>query len=278
MKVVLFCGGLGTRLREFSETIPKPLVDIGNRPIIWHLMKYYACQGHKDFILCLGYRGDLIKEFFLEYNECKSNNFSMQNGGREINLFNRDISEWKIIFIDTGLNAPIGSRLKSIEPYIEEDEIFLANYSDGLSNIVLQSHIDHLIAKNAVASFVSVKPWQSLHNVSVDSSGIVTHINRISESNLWINGGFFVMNRKIFKYLKTSDELVEDTFPLLIKEKRLVTLKHEGFWAAIDTYKDKKRFDSWVERGHRPWETLHTSLTPMIGKTEEMQDVIVEPR
>jgi len=259
MKVVLFCGGFGTRLREFSETIPKPLVDIGNRPIIWHLMKYYANQGHKDFILCLGYRGELIKEYFLEYNEYKSNNFCIQNGGRDIKLFNRDIADWKITFIDTGLNSTIGTRLKAIEPYLEEDEIFLANYSDGLSNIVLQQHIDHLIARNAVASFATVKPWQSIHTVGLDGSGIVTNITKISDSDLWVNGGFFVMTRDIFKYLKAGDELVEEPFHSLIQEKRLVSIKHEGFWAAIDTFKDKKRFDAWVERGHRPWEILHIS-------------------
>ena len=138
MKVVIFCGGLGTRLREYSETIPKPLVNIGERPIIWHLMKYYAHFGHKDFILCLGYRGDLIKNFFLNYNECDSNDFVLSESGRKIELFNEDTSDWRITFVDTGLKSNIGQRLKAVEKHLEGEEVFLANYTDGLSDYPAQ--------------------------------------------------------------------------------------------------------------------------------------------
>ncbi|MCB0089797.1 MAG: glucose-1-phosphate cytidylyltransferase, partial [Caldilineaceae bacterium] len=132
MKVVLFCGGLGTRLREYSDTIPKPLVEIGYRPIMWHLMKYYAHYGHKEFILCLGHRGDLIKEYFLNYNECLSNNFVLSQGGANIQLYNNDISDWNITFVDTGLKSNIGQRLMAVREYLENDEVFMANYTDGL--------------------------------------------------------------------------------------------------------------------------------------------------
>ena len=161
MKVVLFCGGLGTRLREYSETIPKPLVAIGNRPILWHLMRYYAHYGHKDFILCLGYRGDLIKDYFLNYNECASNDFVMSEGGRRIELFNDDISDWRITFVDTGLRSNIGERLKAVEKYLDGDDVFLANYADGLSDYPLDLHVAKFMATDAVASFAAVHPQYS---------------------------------------------------------------------------------------------------------------------
>ena len=136
MKVVLFCGGLGTRLREHSETIPKPLVNIGTRPIIWYLMKYYAYYGHKEFILCLGYKGEMIKDYFLNYRETDSNNFVLSEGGENIELLSSDINDWKITFVDTGQNSNIGSRLKAVQGYLGDDEYFLANYSDGLSILI----------------------------------------------------------------------------------------------------------------------------------------------
>ena len=144
MKVVLFCGGLGTRLREYSDTIPKPLVNIGQRPIIWHLMRYYAHFGHKDFVLCLGYRGDMIKEYFLNYNECMSNDFTLRNGGKDIELFQSDIQDWNITFIDTGLASNIGQRLMRVKDYLKDEECFLANYSDGLSDLPYQKKSSHI--------------------------------------------------------------------------------------------------------------------------------------
>src|SRR6188474_2974912 len=141
MKVVLFCGGLGTRLREHSDTIPKPLVNIGIRPIIWHLMRYYAHFGHKDFILCLGYRGDMIREYFLNYRETMSNDFVMSGGGKKIELLQSDIDDWHITFIDTGQVAKIGQRLRRSRHLVDQDEIFLANYADGLTDMPLDDRI-----------------------------------------------------------------------------------------------------------------------------------------
>jgi len=144
MKVVLFCGGLGTRLREYTGEIPKPMVKIGYRPILWHLMKYYAHFGHKDFVLCLGYKADVIKEFFLRYEEWISNDFTLSHGGRELSLENNDIEDWNITFVDTGLHANIGERLVAVRRYVEDEEIFLANYSDGLTNLDLNHMIGQL--------------------------------------------------------------------------------------------------------------------------------------
>src|SRR4030095_5218479 len=157
MKVVLFCGGLGLRIRD-GENVPKPMVTIGYRPVLWHVMRYYAHYGHKDFILCLGHRGDAIKNYFLNYNECVSNDFTLSEGGKKLELVTSDIHDWKITFVDTGLNANSGQRLKAVQPYLAQDEDFLANYSDGLTNLPLPEQLQHFRSQNAVASFVSVKP------------------------------------------------------------------------------------------------------------------------
>ncbi len=137
MKVVLFCGGLGMRLRDYSESIPKPMVPVGYRPILWHVMRYYAHFGHKDFILCLGYRADVIKRYFLEYDETISNDFVISEGGKKVDLLASDIQDWKITFVDTGLNSNIGMRLKAVQPFLDGEEMFLANYSDGVSDLPL---------------------------------------------------------------------------------------------------------------------------------------------
>src|SRR5512144_376984 len=140
MKVVLFCGGQGMRIRD-AEDLPKPMVHIGYRPIIWHVMKYYAHFGHKDFILCLGYRGDVIKDYFLNYDECLSNDFMLIRGGREVKLYNSDISDWNISFVDTGLHSNVGTRLKAVQQHLEGEEYFFANYSDGVTDIDLNDEI-----------------------------------------------------------------------------------------------------------------------------------------
>lgn len=254
MKVVLFCGGLGTRLREYSQTVPKPLVNIGSRPIIWQLMKYYAHHGHTDFILCLGYRGDLIKEYFLNYDECMSNDFTLSKGGHEIKLNNSDIDDWTISFVDTGLNSNIGERLKAIEPYVKDEEVFLANYSDGLSDYPINQSIDDFRETNAVVSFASVRPPQSFHGVNINDEGFVTHIEHVADSETWINGGFFVLNNKIFNYMKEGEELVEEPFTRLIQEKKLMAKKYKGFWSSMDTFKDKTNFDNMYASGDMPWQ------------------------
>jgi len=254
MKVVLFCGGFGTRLREYSEVTPKPLVPIGYRPIIWHLMRYYAHFGHKDFILCLGYHGHMIKDFFLNYNECMSNDFKMSNGGNDIELFNSDIEEWNITFVDTGLQSNIGMRLMVVKDHLKGEEMFMANYSDGLSDLSIPDYLDYFNRHNAVASFLSVRPSQSFHAVESDESGCVRSIEPVGGVNFWINGGFMILKQEILDYIQPGEELVEAPFLRLIPEKKLLTYKYTGFWAAMDTFKDKKRFDSLYESGNTPWQ------------------------
>ena len=254
MKVVLFCGGLGMRLREFSDRIPKPMVPIGYRPILWHVMKYYAHYGHKDFILCLGHGADAIKTYFLNYNECLSNDFVLSQGGRRLNLMNSDIHDWKITFADTGVTSNIGQRLKAVERYLNGEEVFFANYSDGLTDLSLSKHIDQFHRQNRLATFLWVKPNISFHIISADRDGLVREINNVARSNIRINGGYFVFRKEIFKYIRDGEELLNEPFQRLVTDQQLVAHKYDGFWAAMDTFKDKQLLDDMYARGNAPWE------------------------
>jgi len=253
MKVVLFCGGLGTRLREHSDTIPKPLVNVGYRPILWHLMRYYAHFGHTDFILCLGYRGDLIREYFLQYNEAMTNDFTLSDGGRRVELHSSDIEGWRITFVDTGLHSNIGQRLLRVRHYLANDPVFLANYADGLSDLPLDALIDDFNRRNVVASFVSVRSPHSFHMVHSTPDGTVTAMGAMNNGEVWINGGFFVLRREIFDYMREGEELVEQPFARLIEKRLLSTYRYPGFWQSMDTFKDKINFDRMEARGECPW-------------------------
>ena len=253
MKVLLFCGGLGTRLREHSDTIPKPLVGIGYRPVIWHLMRYYAHYGHTDFVLALGYRGDMIREYFLKYNECMSNDFTWSNGGQTLELHSRDVSDWRITFVDTGLHSNIGQRLLRARKYVENEPVFLANYSDGLSDLPLDKLIADFTQKNAVASFVSVKTAGSFHVVESGEDGLVTSMGPMRNDKLMVNGGFFALSNQIFNYVQEGEELVEQPFARVREQRRLITYKHTGFWQAMDTFKDKITLDRMEASGNCPW-------------------------
>jgi glucose-1-phosphate cytidylyltransferase len=254
MKVVLFCGGLGTRLREHTETVPKPMVNIGQRPILWHLMKYYAHFGHCEFILCLGHMGDLIKQYFINYAEWISNDFQLSGTGNEIHLFNRDIADWKITFADTGTNACIGQRLRAVRHYLGDDATFLANYSDGLSDLPLGDYLDSFRRYDKIASFVSVRPAHTFHTVTAGEDLLVRDIRHASKSDIRINGGFFAFKQEIFDHLHAGEDLVEEPFQRLITRQQLLAYPHDGFWACMDTLKDKKAFDDMEMRGEMPWQ------------------------
>jgi glucose-1-phosphate cytidylyltransferase len=260
MKVVLFCGGFGTRLREHSETIPKPMVPIGPRPILWHLMKYYAYYGHTEFILCLGYRGDLIRDFFLHYDERLSNDFVFRDGGRRVHLYNSDIDDWTITFVDTGLHANLGQRLKAVEKYLGTDDTFLTNYSDGLTDLALGEYLTYAQRQDKVGAFLAVRPSHSFHVITLGRDGTVHDIQDATASDLWINGGFFVFKRRIFEYMKDGEELVNEPFQRLIRDGELVSYRHTGFWAAMDTFKDKQRFDDMYARADTPWQVWKRPL------------------
>jgi glucose-1-phosphate cytidylyltransferase len=252
MKVVLFCGGAGMRLRGYADDVPKPMVQIGNRPILWHLMKYYAHFGHKDFILCLGYKGSVIKDYFLHYDESVSNDFVWSQGGKNVHFLNRDIDDWTITFVETGANSNIGERLRLVEPHLEGEEMFLANYGDGLSNLELPSMIDAFQCSDAIASLLLVQPTASFDIVKVAPGSAVERISPLTQSDIWINGGFFVLRKEIFHYMKPGEELVRQPFQRLIEKQALLAYKCAGFWQCMDTFKDKQSLEELNQR-EAPW-------------------------
>jgi glucose-1-phosphate cytidylyltransferase len=254
MKVVLFCGGLGMRLYPSTRHIPKPLVEIGEKPLLRHLMRYYSSFGHKDFILCLGYKGEEIKRYFLEYDECLSNDFVLSNGGRNRRVIGNLDVDWKITFAETGIMSNIGQRLLAVKKYLKGEKIFLANYSDGITDLNLKDLMDFFIKSNKIACFITVKPYSSYHAVTSDTRGTVKSIMPISQSSLHINGGYFIFKDKIFDYIKDGEDLVEEPFQRLIKQKQLITYEFNGFWAGMDTFKDKQRLDELCSKGKAPWQ------------------------
>jgi glucose-1-phosphate cytidylyltransferase len=259
MKVVLFCGGQGMRLRDYSEQIPKPLVTVGQRPILWHLMKYYAHFGHKDFILCLGHGATQIKEFFLQYREWESNDFVMTDGGRTVDMLATDIDDWNITFVDTGRASNIGERLRRVRDHIGGDEVFLANYADGLADLDLGTYVDRFVASGHTACFVTVPAPHTFHIVHADDAGYVERLEHIAASPVRINGGFFVFRQGIFDVMQPGEELVHEPFERLMDRRDLLAVAHDGFWQNMDTFKDKVRFDEIAATDDPPWELWHSA-------------------
>ena len=254
MKVVLFCGGLGLRLQPSTERIPKPLVEVGGKPLLLLLMKYYSYFGHKDFILCLGYKGEEIKKFFLNYNEYLAGDFVLSNGDKKEKLFKSDIQDWKITFADTGLHSTLGDRLKAVQKYVDGEKIFLANYADGLTDLYLPNLIDFAAKQDKIACMITVKPSVVFHYVSANADGHVERIQQLNQTPLRINGGFFVFKRKIFDYINPGEDLVYEPFKRLIDKQELIAYPYDGFWASLDTYKDKQRLDELASRDSSFWE------------------------
>jgi glucose-1-phosphate cytidylyltransferase len=251
MKVVIFCGGLGVRMGEATQVVPKPMIRIGSRPILWHIMKWYSSWGHTDFVLCLGYQAETIKEYFLNYNEALANDFVLKAG--EVELLHSDTDNWRITFVDTGLNTTLGERLRRVEPHIGDDPMFLATYGDGLTDVPLNDTVRTLETSGKTGLFVSVKPPVEYHLVQADEDGTVRSVHPVVEADVWINGGFFVFRPGIFELLRPGEELVNEPFARLIERRELIAYKYEGFWEAMDTIKDKQRLDALLESGTPPW-------------------------
>ena len=260
MKVVLFCGGKGLRLRDYAETLPKPMVPIGPRPILWHIMRYYAHFGYKDFLLCLGYKADVIKDYFLRYNEALSNDFVLSDGGRSVELMQTDIQDWRITFVDTGLQASVGERLRAVRRHLQDEELFLANYADVLTDAPDGRAGRGLPAagRRSRASCPSARATRSTSSRASDG-GRVSGIHNVDESDLWINGGHFILRPSIFDYMQPGDELVEHPFERLIEANQLMTYRHEGFWAPMDTLKDMQTLEELYQGGEPPWALWRTA-------------------
>jgi glucose-1-phosphate cytidylyltransferase len=269
MKVVLFCGGLGMRMRDGVSTAPKPMAMIGERPLIWHVMRYYAHFGHTDFVLCLGYGASYVKDFFLNYDETRSNDFVLEGGdARQPKLFRTDISEWRITFVDTGLHSSIGERLRRVRRFVQDEEMFLANYADVFTDAPLPDLIARTRESNAVASLLAVPLQSSHHVVDVGDDGLITKVTPVRELLQWENGGYFVMRPEIFDYLNEGEDLVEDALPRLIAQGRVLGFPHKGYWSPADTVKERAQLEEMYHRGNCPWMLWDPERSGAAGQTD----------
>jgi glucose-1-phosphate cytidylyltransferase len=266
MKVVLFCGGLGMRMRAEGGTaeasLPKPMNPIGSRPVLWHIMRYYAHFGHKEFILCLGYGANAVKDYFLDYRETHSNDFVMSDGGREVELLSSDISDWTITFADTGLNTPIGERLRRVRKHLGDDEMFLANYGDVLSDAPMNDMIDALSRTDDVGSLIAVNPQDSFHVVQIGENDKLLGIEPVADMEMRINGGYFVLRQGIFDYLDEGQDLVMDACIKAAADRRFRVVRFDGFWAPMDTLKERNALEDMYRSGNRPWALWEHDVTP----------------
>ncbi len=255
MKVVIFCGGLGVRMGEETQQIPKPMIQIGNRPILWHIMSWYAAWGHRDFVLCLGYKGEAIKEYFLQYNEMLFNDFVLESDGESTRaeLLSRDGGGWRITFADTGVSSTIGERLKAVRPYLDDAEEFLATYGDGLTDAPLGDLISTFHRTGKQALLLSVRPEYHAHIVRSDASGAVVGVEAMSSSSVRINAGFFVFKREVIDLIGPGEDLVVEAFARLIERGELYAYTYDGFFGPMDTIKDRQRLEALHESGQAPW-------------------------
>ncbi len=253
MKVVLFCGGLGLRMRSSVDSAPKPMMGVGDRPVLWHIMRYYAHFGHTEFILALGHGATSIKHYFLDYRETESNDFVLSKGAQHVELLSSDISEWRISFVDTGVETSIGERLRRVRHLLDGDEVFLANYGDVLTDAPMDRIVDDFLASDNVASLLAVPPQASFHVVGVDEASQVDEITQVATLPLWINGGYFVLRQGVFDVLGPDEDLVEDAFGRLARQGRLAAVRHDGFWAPMDTLKERSALEELERSGKAPW-------------------------
>lgn len=253
MKVVIFCGGLGLRMRTQNESAPKPMMSIGDRPVLWHIMRYYAHFGHTEFILCLGYGAASVKDYFLNYDETRSNDFVLRKGGSDVELLQSDISDWTISFIDTGADSAIGERLRRVRHLLGDDEVFLASYGDVLTDAPLDRIVDDFIRTDAIAGLLAVPPQASFHVVDVGTDTRVRGIMPAAAMQLWINGGYFVLRQALFDDLERDEDLVEHAFVRLADRGKLSAVRYTGFWAPMDTLKERSALEQLDRGGAAPW-------------------------
>ena len=257
MKVVILAGGLGTRLSEETIIKPKPIVNIGGRPIIWHIMKIFSHYGYNEFIICCGYKGYLIKEYFLNFTKYNSN-LEIDLSKDKISLLNKKKEKFKILLIDTGDSTMTGGRLKKIRKYLDKDQDFFMTYGDGVANIDLIKLIKYHKKHKKKATVTIVQPKGRYGSVKLDkkSNMVQNFIEKPKGDKNWINGGFFVLNEKVIDYIKNDKDIWERK-PLenLAKNNQLAAYKHQGFWKAMDTLNDKKELDQLIKKKKAPWMT-----------------------
>ena len=253
MKTVLFCGGLGTRIREHAESLPKPMIPIGHKPIIWHVMQYYAQYGHNDFTLCLGYKANVIKDFFLNYRPYAFNDCIVSGFGGNVEIIGEPKENWRISLIDTGVWRNIGERLWAVRRHVQDEEIFFANYADGLTDVDLDEMVEFFKKSGKIGCFLAIRPPLTYHLADIAEDGRVEAFRTSDRAEIWINGGYFIFRPEIFDYMREGEELVLEPFNRLIEEDQLIAYKHEGFWRSMDTLKDRQLIEDSIEQGRMPW-------------------------
>ena len=255
MKVIILAGGRGTRLREETEFRPKPMVEIGGKPILWHIMKMYAFYGFTDFVLCTGYKAEIIKEYFLNY-ETMNNDFTIKLGSRNQIDFHSDHSEkgWSVTIADTGEVAMTGARIKRVEKYIDTEE-FMLTYGDGLADINIKKLLEFHRSKNKIGTVTGVRPASRFGEIVVEGGKVREFSEKPQSSEGHINGGFFVFKKKFLQYLSAKDSCVLEKDPLekLAKEGNLSMYFHPGFWYCMDTYRDHEYLKDLWQKGEAPW-------------------------
>lgn len=255
MKVVILCGGKGTRLKEQTESIPKPLIEIGGRPILWHIMKIYAAHGFNDFILCLGYKGQAIKEYFMDYLSWRHHDFSLDLSGKEpqAQLLNHDQEAWKITFADTGEETNTGGRIKRIAPLIGGEDSFVATYGDGVADIDITKLAEFHRTHGRIGTITVVNSPSPFGLLDVEGDGRVSRFREKPLLDQWINGGFFVFRREFLDYLCEDDVLEQAPLERLAKDGQLMAFRHEAYWECMDTYKDTVQLNELWASEKAPW-------------------------
>jgi glucose-1-phosphate cytidylyltransferase len=252
MKVVIFCGGMGTRLREETEYKPKPMVEIGGRPILWHIMKTYSMYGFNDFVLCLGYRQNAIREYFLNY-EYMNNDFTINLKSREKMISHLTHNDnWNVTLVDTGLKSKKGTRIKKIEPYIKENS-FMVTYGDGIGNINIKELVNHHTKSKKLVTFTGVHPTSRFATIGFNDDGSIISWKEKGKMDEYINVGFMVLNRKVFAYLDDDCELEEEPMERLAQDKQIAMYKHNDFWHCMDTYRDYIYLEGLWQKDQAPW-------------------------
>lgn len=257
MKTVILCGGYGTRIRDVSDNIPKPMIPIGHLPILWHIMKYYATWDYKRFVLCLGYKSQVIKNFFLNY-EANTKDFTIRLGASSSIDYHNSHGEadWEITMAETGLEAMTGARIKRVQDYLKNDEHFMLTYGDGVGNVDICKLIDFHHSHGKILTVTGVRPPGRFGELKSDVRGTVTEFNEKPQtSDGRISGGFFVCHREIFKYLSDREDLVFEQEPMqrLAKDGQMAVYEHDGFWQPMDTYRDYSYLNGLYNKREAPW-------------------------
>jgi glucose-1-phosphate cytidylyltransferase len=253
MKAVILAGGLGTRISEESHLKPKPMIEVGGMPILWHIMKHYSTYGIDEFVICLGYRGYMIKEFFANYH-LHSSDVTIDLQKNEVSVTNSTTEPWKVTLVETGENTMTGGRIKKIEKYI--DDTFCLTYGDGLSNVNISSLIQFHNEKKKMVTLTAVQPPGRFGSLLLDDSTVQSFVEKPKGDNSWINGGFFVSDTDIFDFIEDDSTILEKhTLSTLAKQNQVNAFKHEGFWQPMDTLRDKNYLENLWSSGNIPWKS-----------------------